>query len=161
MPKIHFNNGNEVKISEFEYRKLNKRIIAAGIKVFKMDDGTILFLVNQPIAYIDATDLDEKKRKDPSKIPPPPKPTAEAIKENSPVEATEEKTEKTEYDKFLERANCTHPEEYRKIFFTVAKDGGQRFFPVCTFCGKRERYVKKDSLSDETRANAKEYIEGY
>jgi hypothetical protein len=38
-----------------------------------------------------------------------------------------------------------------------AKKGlpSRRYFPVCSFCGLRQKYVKADSLTDEQKENAK------
>ncbi len=40
-----------------------------------------------------------------------------------------------------------------------AKDSlpSRRYFPVCSFCGLRQKYVKADTLSDEQKENAKFY----
>ena len=34
----------------------------------------------------------------------------------------------------------------------------RRYFPVCSFCGLKQRYVKADSLTDEQKDNAKGWV---
>ena len=61
-----------------------------------------------------------------------------------------------------EKSECKH--EDTEIYFQEVKTGtkndqkmARRYFPVCNFCGLRERYVKAASLSDEEKANAKQW----
>ena len=62
--------------------------------------------------------------------------------------------------KMVAKSNCKH--KNTEIYYQEVKTGprtnqkiARRYFPVCTFCETRERYVKADSLTDEERANAK------
>jgi hypothetical protein len=47
----------------------------------------------------------------------------------------------------IEKSNCKHePEKLDMYMQSTAK--GIRYFPVCSFCGKRERYVSEKKVRD-------------
>jgi hypothetical protein len=62
----------------------------------------------------------------------------------------EEKREEA-MQELMAKSSCTHTDT---TLFRHDTAKGSRYFPVCTFCGKRERYVKADSLTDDQRENA-------
>ena len=77
------------------------------------------------------------------------------MKEVTEKEDPEEKNKRI-MDEMMAKSNCTHTNTaiYRQ---DTAK--GSRYFPVCTFCGKRERYVKADSLTDDQKANSTLWVD--
>ena len=64
-----------------------------------------------------------------------------------------EEKEKEKMDEMMAKSNCKHPAEIMQIYRHDTKKGS-RFFPVCGFCGKRERYVKAESLTEEVKGAA-------
>ena len=76
----------------------------------------------------------------------------EAVGEVEEKKDIEEKREDA-IAEIMAKSNCRHEPEKLVLHRQVTKTGA-RYFPVCGFCGKRERYVKADSLSDEEKENA-------
>lgn len=78
---------------------------------------------------------------------------AEAEAAQAEVESKKDIEEQREdaMKELMAKSNCAHVET---TLFRHDTAKGSRYFPVCSFCGKRERYVKADSLTDEERENA-------
>ena len=83
----------------------------------------------------------------------------------------EEKTEEQVMAEITDKSNCLHEPEKQELYIQhTAK--GIRYFPVCNFCGKRERYVSESKIvegqykgtpnekwTEADIANAKPWIE--
>jgi hypothetical protein len=72
------------------------------------------------------------------------------------VELSDEEVKQKQMEDLLAKSSCTH-ENYTLHVQQTKK--GPRYFPVCEFCGKRERYVKNSSLTVEEKAEAVEWVE--
>ena len=60
----------------------------------------------------------------------------------------------------LAKSNCKHDETTLYVQHVKVKGkASQRYFPVCSFCGTRMRYVKAADLTDEEKYNAKDWEE--
>jgi hypothetical protein len=83
---------------------------------------------------------------------------------------TEEPEEKDPLAEMIEKSNCKHEPE-KLVLYTQHTAKGVRYFPVCSFCGKRERYVSEKKIvegdyagtpnekwTDEDIVNAQEYV---
>jgi hypothetical protein len=76
----------------------------------------------------------------------------ESMKQVEDKKDIEEKQEDA-MKELMEKSNCAHPES-KRVFYRQDTSKGSRYFPVCSFCGKRERYVKADSLDDKVKETA-------
>jgi hypothetical protein len=47
----------------------------------------------------------------------------------------------------MSKSNCKHEAEKLELFRQETAKGA-RYFPVCSFCGKRERYVSEKKIKD-------------
>lgn len=162
MATIHFSSG---KTREIDADRLDKFIMdlkGRGIKLMvdrKPDCILIVPLNSNTMEFIE--EIPEVK---PEPVVEETEVTLEDLKEEL-EEAKEEidskkdieEKRKEQMDEMMRKSSCTHPEDQMVIFRHDTKKGS-RFFPVCSFCGKRERYVKAESLSDEVK-NAAEIWE--
>jgi hypothetical protein len=84
-----------------------------------------------------------------------PAPKKELSEEEKAIIAAEPKLDKKEVDPkapkvdplaaLIEKSNCKHEKEKLELYIQhTAK--GIRYFPVCSFCGKRERYVSESKI---------------
>jgi len=164
MVRITFTSGHEREF-DYEWNKVTPKLLQGGIRLWAPYPGIVIPLNSSTIAMVEfeeddvmdgdfeieiEMDEDEEETVDE---------TVEEEDEPTPKKSIEEKKEE-----FLAetkaKANCKH--ENTEIYYQEVKTGSRtaqkiarRYFPVCTFCGLRERYVKADSLTDEQRANAK------
>jgi type IV secretory pathway VirB10-like protein len=95
------------------------------------------------------------------KLPDAPKPEPVVV-EVPEVEETEKKESIHEKEQrllkeMMARSSCTH--EGLEVLHSQVTTKGTRFFPVCSFCGHRARYIKKDKLTDEEMANATPWVD--
>lgn len=61
------------------------------------------------------------------------------------VQADPEAPKKDPLEEMIEKSNCKHETEKLELYIQhTAK--GIRYFPVCSFCGKRERYVSESKI---------------
>lgn len=143
---IHFTSGKTLPIEEVEFRNLAPKLNMKGIKTQYTKAGHLLPLNSMTIEFIEHIE-DERKSESA-------KPT---IKETEPVKEPEEvKTEEAPAEKpkepkkdpmaeMLEKSNCKHEPEKMELYRQhTAK--GIRYFPVCSFCGKREKYVSERKI---------------
>lgn len=160
---IHFSSGKTREIGSEEFSKLPIKLNARGIKtmldrtegrtlMIPLNSNTIEFIeeiieipevTEEPVVEVDEVDeLTAIK--------------AELAKATEEVESKKDKEEieKEKMDDMMAKSSCTHPEDGMVIYRHDTKKGS-RYFPVCSFCGKRERYVKAESLPEEAKATAK------
>jgi hypothetical protein len=159
---------------EFDYNwnQLAPKLQLGGLRMFKPAPGVLIPLNSNTISLIEeiedeltreeeelADKLTEKLIKE--------IPIAEAIEEVTAEEAIEEKTPLSMKEKkelilaeMKEKSECTH--EVMTYYYQEIMTGPKgkqksmkRYFPVCTKCGVRERYVKVDKLTDDEILNAR------
>jgi hypothetical protein len=78
----------------------------------------------------------------------------EKTEEDKEPKLTDEQKAQKQMDDMIAKSNCKHEPEKMEMYQQQTSKG-VRFFPVCSFCGKRERYVKADSLTEEQKLTAK------
>jgi hypothetical protein len=146
-------SGKTWKLTDYEMETVAPKMQQGGIRLYRVSNGFVP-LNSNTIEFIERVEDEPVKEK-------PMEHGEEAIlkpmvQENKPEEKKESDEEKAKrkMDEIIAKSNCTHPEEKMEIY-QKATAKGIRFFPVCSFCGKRERYVKADSLTDEQKLNAK------
>lgn len=169
MPKIYFTSGKALYITPEEFSRIGSKLNGGGIRVMRFQSGELMPLNSNTIELISPQEnlIDEVSEPE-NPIVEPEKPTPaevevmqekvekKEVREVPEEESKEERIQKMK-DDFMAKANCVHSE---KEIYKVNTAKGERFFPVCIFCGKRERYVKADSLEPAVKLNAKVWEEG-
>ena len=146
---IHFVSGKTLEITEIEREKLAPKLGMKGVRTFTSASGHIIPLNSNTMEFIELIPEEETETK---KVSRP------AVRQ----EPTEES--KDPMEDMLAKSNCTHVNQSLYIQRTAK---GIRYFPVCDFCGKRERYVSEKKIVDgeyenwtvEHLQNAKDWIE--
>lgn len=161
---IHFSSGKTQEVSTGRLDKFIMELKARGIKLMldKNEKRNLLIPLNSnTIEFV--IDTIEAPVEEPTPVAPIVTEAqevqqlqeilTEAKKAKAEVESKKDVEEKRDdaMAELMAKSACTH--ENTRIFRHDTTKGS-RYFPVCTFCGKRERYVKADSLSEETRENA-------
>jgi len=154
---IHFSSGKTLEITEFEFQNMSPKLNNKGIRTQKTKDGHLIPLNSMTMEYIEhivepeavnilnkevareamketiAVRTDAKEptlpKMDKQEAPPAPK---------TPDEILAEMTAKS---------NCKHEPE-KLVLYRQHTAKGIRYFPRCTFCGKRERYVSESKIVD-------------
>lgn len=131
---IHFVSGKTLEITEHERAKLAPKLGMKGVRTFTSTSGHIIPLNSNTMEFIELVpepeiklekEVIEKEVKDYLKIDPVPK--------EDPMED------------MLAKSNCLHQNQTLYVQHTAK---GIRYFPVCDFCGKRERYVSEKKILD-------------
>jgi len=147
---IHFVSGKELQITEDEFQNIAPKLGARGIKCSKTDDNHLIPLNSTTMEFIEH--VPEKPE-----VKMVPKETV-VVQEDKP-EPKEEEPEKKEKPKtqdellaeMMEKSGCTHPSEKLELYLQKTAKG-DRYFPVCSFCGKRERYVSEKKILENAYA---------
>lgn len=162
---IHFSSGKTREIGIKEFNALPVKLNARGIRtmVDRDDERTLMIPLNSStIEFIEQITEQVKEPEvvveelvtDKTDELKTMKEELEASMKEVEAKKDVEEKEEDQMKLMMQKSNCTHPEETMVIYrHDTAK--GSRYFPVCSFCGKRERYVKADSLSDEVKEAAK------
>ena len=156
---IHFSSGKTQEIAVEKFRNFPVELNKRGVKTMRDDneDRQLLIPLNSnTIEFIECIyiEVEEEVVPEPTQdeilamIQQEAKEMKESVDSKKDLE---EKREEAEAD-FMKRANCTHT---NLDIFKKVQANGVRYMPVCADCGKRERYVKADSLSDAQKENAK------
>jgi hypothetical protein len=155
--RIHFVSGKTLDISDIEFRNISPKLGAKGIRCQVSQQGHVIPLNSTTIEYIELIPEEEE--------------LTEETKEEKVIEKKEEdngltpeEKQKKAYDELMAKSNCEHKDQTLYIQRTAK---GVRYFPVCDFCGKRERYVSEKKVrdgeyeewKDEDVDNAKPWIE--
>jgi hypothetical protein len=142
---IHFTSGKTLKITQREMETMAPKLQAGGIRMYRTGKNCLIPLNSNTMEFIESVPEDEPTVE--------PKPETAAKK---PVKLAPKPEEKTKGDQgreddamkeLLEKSNCKHEPEKLSLYVQhTAK--GVRYFPVCSFCGKRERYVSEKKIID-------------
>lgn len=157
MVKFTYSNGREATYN-YEWDKLAPKLLMAGIRLFKPEPDVLIPLNSQTIALIENI-VEEVEEVEEDK-------TEEVVKSEeieAPKETEEPEKELSAQEKqdaaialMKELSSCEH--ENYEYYYQVIGSGPKaqkRYFPVCTKCGIRQRYVKAAGLTDEEKENAK------
>ena len=143
MGKVYFVDGKELELSKRDTDNFLSRMREGGVRmVMTRDTDPAMFLVisHCPIARLV---MDEKHTPLPLNIP------VEKAPETTPDEPVREggaEKEQRILADIIEKSNCQHPEE-KLIYYKLEGKKGTRYFPVCSFCGWRGKFVAADSIS--------------
>jgi hypothetical protein len=177
---IHFSSGKTLEITEAEFSNMSPKLNMKGIKTQRTVSGHLIPLNSMTMEYIEH--VPEKADSEINNEPvmkehdfmPDIKKAAEKIEEEMKQQVSEPEKPKTAEEimaEMTEKSNCKHEPEKLELYRQhTAK--GIRYFPRCTFCGKRERYVSESKIVDgkyegtvnekwtsEDIANAKDWID--
>jgi hypothetical protein len=168
MIKIHFISG-KVKELDQPWDKFPQKLNFGGLRLLKggpnllipMNSPSIEFVENVPEEVDDGDDvLVEHDRSDEEVV------QQEDVQASDERESKEEEKPRTNDEMIADMvalSDChknKHEGREMEIWYqetTVGKQKAKakRYFPVCSFCGVRERYVKAGDLTDEQKENAK------
>ena len=152
---IHFVSGKTLDISEIEFQNISPKLQGKGIKCQKTNAGHIIPLNSTTMEYIEHVEEEVREMPTEALIPK----EKEQPKEKVPV-----RTEDEIMNEMLAKSNCKHENQSLHIQHTAK---GVRYFPICDFCGKRNRYISEKKVFDgeypewkvEDIDNAKPWIE--
>lgn len=160
MVRITFVGGHEREF-DYDWNKVAPKLLQGGLRLFAPYPGILIPLNSATIAMVEYEDEEIIDDNCEIEMEFEEEKLEAAEQEEKPVEkkSIEEKKEELMAE-MVAKSNCKH--ENTEIYYQEVKTGprtnqkiARRYFPVCTFCETRERYVKADSLTDEERANAK------
>jgi hypothetical protein len=166
-------DGIEVEINKQQYETMVPKIrMSANVKMYRTPEGHYVVLSPSNLLMIkfygEDTEGEEKApKKDLGGKPHPKaeKPAGAKKKEEMSAEElaiiaevegklpeTEAEVEDKEPKKdpladMIEKSNCKHEPE-KLVLFSQHTAKGMRYFPVCSFCGKRERYVSEKKIAE-------------
>lgn len=162
-------DGIEVGINKKEYETIIPKIrMTANVKMYRNPEGHYIVLSpsnlqmikyygdesDEPKPYVKQEKVETKVVEKPKVEEKPKKRTPEELaiiaevegklpKETIPTVDAEEK--KDPLAEMIEKSNCKHESSKLELYRQhTAK--GIRYFPVCSFCGKRERYISEAKI---------------
>lgn len=134
--KIHYSSGSSVELRDGEGDRFWNRARTAGFRYYQSLDNVVIPFNHPTITYI------ELELTKPAVGPSFEKPKEEiTITEAKEIEETNRAKQERE---FMAKANCTHKNpdgSTKRSMYYVDTVNGRKYFPVCDFCGHRERYV--------------------
>ena len=175
MNTAHMIDGSTIEIPEHRFMKFIQMLTHRGIKSVRFDD-TILIVSQSNIIRIELGEEEDGDVKEEVVVPEVVEGTESGegdATEGGEVEPEPEKEENPQertnriLAEMTAKSDCSNSEDhlgheqiihYQDVAMT--KKGkpslpSRRYFPVCSFCGLRQKYVKADSLTDEQKENAK------
>ena len=153
--KIHFVSGKTLDISELEFRNISPKLGAKGIRCQVSHAGHIIPLNSTTMEYIEHIE---------DEIPAAVEVDGEYLEVVKKEPKVEPKSPDEAMNDMLAKSNCKHENQSLYLQKTAK---GDRYFPVCDFCGKRDRYVSEKKVLDgeydewkyEDIENAKPWVE--
>jgi hypothetical protein len=167
MIRFTCDNGNTYEL-EADWNRLIPNLQTRGIRVFRPKAGVLIpidkIVLIEDLDQLAAEELEEVKEVEIVEEEAEEAKSSDEVVEDSDEEEEEQLDIEQRKEKILkemaEKSSCEH--ENRSIYYQEIMGGPRgnrtaqkRYFPVCDFCGVRERYIKADSLTDEEKANAK------
>ena len=146
---IHFSSGKTLEITEAEFQIISPKLNNKGIKTQKTRSGHLIPLNSMTMEFIEHVDEpEESQATEVNEMPTLPKPKVIAESPKAEPEAKDKpKTQDEKLAEMLEKSNCKHEPEKMELFVQhTAK--GIRYFPVCSFCGRREKYISERKVID-------------
>lgn len=169
-------DGIEVPINKREYETIVPKIrMTANMKMYKNPEGHFIVLTPSNLQMIkfygEEPEVEETEEKPQAVKKSEIIPEQKELKESKPKDKIspeerakiiaevegknfvkdvhptigEEELEKDPLAEMIEKSNCKHEVEKLELYRQhTAK--GIRYFPVCSFCGKRERYVSESKI---------------
>ena len=149
MGMVYFTNGRELEMSRKDTDNLANALKEGGVRTFHsrdLDPKQIIVITNCPVSHI----VMDYKQLPPVVIEPEEKaPTKQA--DSGPAESAQERNERA-LAEMMARSSCNH--EDKLTYHRIEGKRGTRYFPVCTFCGWKGKFVAAESLTDEVKSAA-------
>jgi hypothetical protein len=139
--KIYYSSGNVVELRDGEGARFWNRARNAGFRYYQSLDDVVIPFNHPTITHVELQ-LDDPHSRQAQQA-------ARKVAKEEPTKPADIKaTQKTAAAKqeadFMKKANCTHKDAegqtLRKLYYSETVNG-RKYFPVCDFCGHRERYV--------------------
>jgi flagellar biosynthesis GTPase FlhF len=171
MPKIYFTSGKTLEITDFEFERIAPKLQMGGIRLYRTGAGNLIPLNSTTMELIEKESTEDafvdEEMEVKERVTEAVDKKVEEIKErdtekeegNEEAESREESEDKVEevketseqrndrlLEEMKEKAACLH-EGKQKMYYQATK-AGNRYFPVCEFCGKRERYISVKKIKD-------------
>jgi hypothetical protein len=152
---IHFSSGKTLEIEETEFQNMPIVLNSKGIKTKKTKAGHLIPMNSMTMEYVEhvpevagqVIDTEPKLPHNPittNTVPNIPE-QKEQVKQPKP------KTNDEMLAEIMQKSNCKHEPEKLELYIQhTAK--GIRYFPRCSSCGKRERYVSEKKILEGTYA---------
>jgi len=143
---IHFSSGKTLEITELEFNNMPVKLNGKGIKVQKTAGGHLIPLNSMTMEYIEYVqeeedqsegEIAERTREDSQFEPELPE-----MKEQ--LEKPKAKTGEEIMAEMIAKSDCDH--KGKLVLYRQHTAKGIRYFPRCTFSGKRERYVSESKI---------------
>jgi len=153
--RIHFVSGKTLDVNSYEFDNLPVTLNSKGIKVKRLSTGHLIPMNSTTMEYIEYIPDDEAKTEEVKVVVKKTTQTKPTMHGEDAIlkpmkEAREKPKVKTNDEKLaemIEKSNCKHEPEKMELYVQhTAK--GLRYFPVCSFCGKREKYISERKIID-------------
>lgn len=150
---IHFTSGKQLKISEREFRQIAPKLQAGGVRLYRQGKtGNLIPLNSNTMELIEHIKEEEtnavKSVEQTKELPKEVAPNSEKLDAEAQKleeESVEEKRKRLEAEMFA-KSNCKH--EKQELYYTQT-NRGKKYFPVCTFCGKRDRFISIEKIKND------------
>lgn len=156
MGVVYFTSGREVVLSQRDTDNFVIRMKEGGVRMVKTrdtDPQQVIVISQSPVSHVV---LDYKHT---------PQPLYDVEVKTDAPEGQEEKPKSIQeragevLDNMIAKANCKH--ETDKIIYYKKEMGakGNRYFPMCSFCGWKGKFAAAEDLSDSVKNAALVYQE--
>lgn len=156
MISVYFTSGKVLELEKGEDERFLRGIkLRGGIKYYQTNKGHIIPLNSQTIELIEVGEMDvEEKEFERAAIIAQETPVPEVPKmdkQEAPKESEQEKNDRR-LKELMDKSDCEHEKEKLEVKFTATKNG-KRYFPVCSFCGHRGRFIGKQKVAEGRDTN--------
>jgi hypothetical protein len=140
--RIHFSSGKTLNLTKKEFENFAVKLNAKGIKTQYTAEGHLVPLNSMTMEYIEFVEMDEDIQYNEFQKEVAAAKAAVTTETPKPIEP---KTDDEIVADMMAKSNCPHEPDKLELYRQhTAK--GIRYFPVCSFCGKRERYVSESKI---------------
>jgi hypothetical protein len=152
---VYFTDGTVTELSRRDTDNFVLRMREGGVRMVHTrdtDPQQVLVISSCPVSHVI---LDYKHT---PQLPNPVVDNAPVKQEDSgPAESGQERAERALVE-MKARSDCQH-EADKLIYYKIEGSKGTRYFPICSFCGWRGKFVAADTLSEEIKEAALIYQE--
>jgi hypothetical protein len=154
---VYFTSGREVILSQRDTDNFVTRMKEGGVRMVKTrdtDPQQVIVISQSPVSHVV---MDYKHTPQPL-YDVEVEPDAPEIKVEEKKKSIQERAEEVLVD-MTAKANCKH--ESDKIIYYKKEMGakGNRYFPMCSFCGWKGKFAAAEDLSDSVKNAALVYQE--
>jgi hypothetical protein len=155
MGTVYFTDGTVTELSRRDTDNFVVRMREGGVRMVHTRDTDPMQVLVISACPVSRVILDYKH------TPQPPNPVVDNApvkqEDSAPVESGQEKAERA-LAELKARSDCQH-EPSKILYYKKESSKGTHYFPMCSFCGWRGKFVAADSLLDEVKEAALVYQE--